>query len=252
MAQPRRQAEQVQRQGQVGVGPGAARPALVGGGQAVAQQRPAAGQPPAAGRGAAEPDDGPLGVVGQAPAEPGGGEPLVLDPVGEPGGVHAGVVLIDADRQDVAPPGAQGHLADQVALDGVAGPEVAGEGGLAAVDLGGGVGGQDDALAGEAVLAAVASAAFLALGRDGPARAPAVGPAGLGPRVLVFGPVLVFVMRSVGSASAAVIGGSSSRCNGAVVVSRGLSAPVRTPASSPDDAILSGRREKSSGARSAN
>ena len=68
--------------------------------------------------------------------------------------------------------------------------------------------------------------------------------------VLVFGPVLVFVIMSVGSASAAVIGGSSSRCNGAVVVSRGLSAPARNPASSPDDAILSCQSGKSSGARS--
>ena len=224
VAQPRRQAEQVQ------PAPGRRRSRCSPGRpprcrQAVAQQRPAAGQPPAAGRGAAEPDDGPLGVVVQPPAQPGGGEPLVLDPVGEVGGVHAGVMLVDADRQHLAPPGAQGHLADQVALDGVAGPEVAGEGGLAAVDLGGGVGWQDDALAGEAVLAAVAAAAFLALGRDGPSPAPAVGPTGLGCAVLVFGPAAVFVIISVGSASAAVIGGSSSVCNGAVVVSRGLSAP---------------------------
>ena len=69
VAQLRRPAEQVQGQRQVGVGPGAARPALLGGRQAVAQQPPAADQPVAAGRAAPEPGDGGLGVVAQPAAE---------------------------------------------------------------------------------------------------------------------------------------------------------------------------------------
>ena len=79
-----------------------------------------------------EPDDGPLGIVGQLETKLDRGELLILLPVGEPGGVHPGIMLDDPFGQHLAPPGAQGHLADQLALDLVAGPEVAGEPGLAA------------------------------------------------------------------------------------------------------------------------
>ena len=182
VAQLRRPAEQVQGQRQVGVGPGAARPTLVGGGKGVAQERPAADQPGAADRAALEPRDDGLGIVGQPPAELRRRDLLILVPVGEPGGIHPGIVLEDPHSELVAPPGAQRHLADQLALDLVSRLEVAGEAGLAALDLRRRGRRQDDSRAGEPVLAAIAAAAALAFRRGWPAREPAVGPAGVGPR----------------------------------------------------------------------
>ena len=109
-----------------------------------------------------------LGIVGQPPAQLRRRELLVLLPVGEPGGVHAGVVLDDPLAELLAPPRAQGHLADQLAFDRVAGPEVAGESGLAAIDLRRRVRRQDDPGAGEPVLAAVPRLRALPSGEIGP------------------------------------------------------------------------------------
>jgi len=143
----------------------------------------------------------------------------------------------DPIGQLFAPPGAQRHLADQLAFNRGSRPEVARELGLAAIDLRRRVRRQDDPGASEPVLAAVAPAAGLAFQRCWPAREPAVGPDGLGP----CGARTSAGRRDgvKGSASAADIGGSSSRFNRDAVVSRGsLPAPVRTPASSPDHVIL--------------
>ncbi len=133
----------------------------------------------------------------------------------------------DPHGQHFAPPGAQRDLADQLAFDRVSGPKVAGEFSLAALDLRRRVRRQDDPGAGEPVLAAVAPAAGLAIQRGRPVRQPAVGPAGSARAVL--GPVLVVVMASMGSASAANFGGSSSRYKKAGVVPWGSLRPSSYP-----------------------
>ena len=237
MAQLRRPAQQVDGQRQVGVGPGAARPTFVGARQPMAQERPPADQPLAAGRAAPQPDDGGLGIVAQSAAELGRRELLILLPVGEPGGVHPGIVLDDPLDEHFAPPGPQGHLADQLALDRVLRPELAGELGLAAVTSAAASGGRTIPLP--------VSPSLQPFCRLRSLPSCVVGPFDRRPLDLlasaraVLGPASVLVMASIGSASAAIIGGASSEVKRSWCRTLGPSPPrFRTPASSPNYAIL--------------
>ena len=130
-----RPAQQVEHQRHLGVGPGAVRPAVVGGRQAVAQAAPSGrsasrSRPRCAGAERQRPRDH-RPAAGPAPRRRSAGPAPSWRTAAF---MRASCWMIRMDSTST-PPGAQGHLADQLALDRVPGPEILGELGLAAVDF---------------------------------------------------------------------------------------------------------------------
>ena len=143
-------------------------------------------------------------------------------------------MLDNPDRQHAAPPGPHAPSGGPARARGISGLEVAGEPGLAAIDLRRGVRRQDDPLPVSPSLQPLCRLRSLPSSEvvhwD---RLPLDLLATARARLVLLS--VVQMETSSGSTSVADIGGSSTWCSGSGLRSGALSAPMQSPATPPDD-----------------